>query len=181
MPPVGGDAFDGQRVARERGDRRLEERRVHVAAVVHIAVGTYPVHIGRERGGQRRPVVGGERSEVALHHVAPERLVEHSPAAGRQRHLGDQRDAGGAHLARRLHDHAVQGVRVEPGRDIDELGLEEHQTQRIFEHLRVGVTAQGVLADQCLHARDRRRVVARLREHGTKLERLLFLKCFAPA
>ena len=68
-------------------------RGVRVAAVVDVAVRADAVHVGRERRGERGPIVCGQRVEVSLHDVVRERLVEHAAVAGRQRHVGDERRA----------------------------------------------------------------------------------------
>ena len=54
--------------------------------------------------------------------------------AGRRRSRRARRRSSSA---RSSDDHARQRLRVEPGRDVDELRLEEHEAERVFEHLHV--------------------------------------------
>ena len=46
------------------------------------------------------------------------------------------------HLVGGPDEHASEGVGLEAGGDVAELRLEEHETQRVFERLHVGVGAE---------------------------------------
>jgi len=74
--------------------------------------------------------------------------------------LGGELDGPGAHLAEGLGEDARQLVGCQTRRELVELGLHEHEAERVFERLGVGVVGEVALADEIGDAADRVVVVA---------------------
>ena len=175
------DAVDVELISAQRVDRLGEELHVRVAPGVRVAVRTHALDVGRERFGDGGPVVRTETVEIALDRVAPERAGEDRTFVVVERNLRDRGEAGGAHLVRGADHDAGQRLGVEAGGDVGELRLEEHQAERVFERLHLGVGRELFLADDRLHALDGRVVVAGVGEDGAEIARVLLLERLAPA
>ena len=171
---------DVELIAVQSIDRLRQEARVHIASVKRVSVRAHPLDVGREGRGDGVPVVRGEAREVPVDDVAGQRTVEQRAIARVERYVGDRRASGLAHLLGRTREHAGERVGIEPGRDVGELRLEEHEAQRVFEHLHLGVVREVLLAHDRLHAADGRVVVASTREQLAQLARLVLLPCLPP-
>src|SRR3954463_5191680 len=95
--------------------------------------------------------------------------------------VADAGDGVGAHLLQGLVDDAVELLRVQARGEVVELGLEEHEAERVLERLHLGVLAEPALAHEILHPRDRAAVVADAREDLPDLARVLLVQIAPPA
>ena len=147
------DGHHGAR-PRARGRRRAGSRRARrssrpgtsrTARAPGTRRGTGPCARRRARASRRpRP----SRARRVRRGSAPRRRGRARPARivlARcvERDVGDRGAARVAHLLRGAHDARGQRLRVEPGDDVGELRLEEHEAERVLECLHFGDRSRG--------------------------------------
>ena len=138
----------GRRRAGSRRARSIVSARnvaYGVAAAVVVAVRAHALDVGRERRGHRVPVVRGERRRGSARTTSrANALVEHRERApGRAAPRRSRRGPAALIFFAVRMMHAGQRRRVEAGDDVGELGLEEHEAERVLERLHLGVVGAG--------------------------------------